>query len=114
MVNGKTLPIIRKTFGSAKSAHVYIKPANPKRKDRLNAFNARLANAAGEIGLLIGRNCKELINDLQRVTMEEFLNDSFEDKSLGHITDGAGYFIDFRYPVISGAGKQTRSGGPSH
>jgi hypothetical protein len=99
------LAIIRKSFSCTKGFNVFNKPANPKRKDRLNAVNARLSNAAGEIGMLIGRNCKELINDFQRVTMEEFLNDSFHDKSLGHISDAIGYYIDFRYPVVTGASK---------
>jgi len=99
------LAIIRKAFASARGCHVYIKPSNPKRKDRLNSVNARLSNAAGEIGLLVGKNCKELINDFQRVTMNEYLNDSFEDKTLGHITDAIGYFIDFRYPVVSGSSR---------
>lgn len=103
------LAIIRKAFASAKAAHVYIKTANPKRKDRLNSVNSRLSNAAGEIGMLIGSNCKELINDLQRVTMEEFLNDSFEDKTLGHITDALGYYIEYRYPVTGGAGRHSNS-----
>lgn len=108
---GKTdIALIRKAFQRARSHIIKVKPSHPKRKDRLNAVNARLRNAAGEVGLKIGRNCKVLIHDLQRVTMDEFLNGNFSDSSLGHVSDGLGYFIDFCYPVLAGGGRYSSGG----
>lgn len=112
-VGKSDLALIRQAF-TGKNAHVYVKPAAPKRKDRLNAVNAKLKNAYGHRTLYVTRNCKTLIRDFNAVTMEEFLNGNFKDPSLGHITDALGYQIDFRYPVISGGGRHTRTGGPSH
>jgi hypothetical protein len=100
---GKTdISLIRKGFSEVKSLSIKVKAAHPKRKDRLNSVNARLRNAAGEVGLLIGKNCKPLINDFQRVTMEEFLNGNFSDPDLGHPSDALGYYIDYRFPIGGG------------
>lgn len=100
---GKTdLALIRKGFQGASRLQVKFKKAHPKRKDRLNAVNARLRNAAGEIGLKVCRNAVPLIHDFQRVTMEEFLNGNFSDPDLGHSSDGLGYYIDYRFPINGG------------
>jgi hypothetical protein len=108
---GKTdITLIRKGFAGARGLSIKVKPSHPKRKDRLNAVNARLRNAAGEVGLLIGKNCKPLIHDLQRATMEEFLNGNFSDPDIGHISDGLGYYIDYRFPVVSGGGRYVSGG----
>ena len=108
---GKTdIALIRKGFSGARGFSIKVKPAHPKRKDRLNAVNARLRNAAGDVGILIGKNCKHLINDLQRCTMEEFLNGNFSDHDLGHVSDGLGYYIDYRFPVVAGGGRYASGG----
>jgi hypothetical protein len=79
---------------------INVKPAAPKRKDRLNAVNAMLRNAKGEARLLIVRSeCKALVKDFEKCGMEEFLNGHFKDPSLGHASDGLGYFIDHDYPL---------------
>lgn len=79
---------------------VNVKPAAPKRKDRLNAVNAMLRNASGEARLYIVRSeCKPLVKDFEKCGMEEFLNGKFKDPSLGHASDGLGYFIDYDYPI---------------
>jgi len=97
---GKTdLIMIQQAFSRCKSFWVRVKPANPKRKDRLNAVNGMLQNSAGESRLKIAKHCLPLIRDFQKVTMEEFLNGNFSDPNLGHITDALGYFIEYKYPI---------------
>lgn len=98
------IALIRQAFAHAKSFQVRVKPAHPKRKDRLNAVNAKLKNAAGEVGLYICKRAKAIISDLQRVTTEEYLNGNFSDPMLGHCSDALGYFIDYKYP-ITGSGR---------
>jgi hypothetical protein len=91
--------LIRQAFSHAKGFQIRVRPAHPKRKDRLNAVNSKLKNAAGEIGLHISRTAKPLINDLQKVTAEEYLNGNFTDPMLGHVSDALGYYIEYRFPV---------------
>jgi len=101
-VGESDLGIINDTFRRrAKRGHwVNVKPAAPKRKDRLNAVNGMLRNAAGEARLLIVREaCRPLVRDFEKCGMEEFLNGHFKDPALGHASDGLGYFIDHDYPV---------------
>lgn len=69
------------------------------RKDRLNAVNGLLKNAMGEINCYVTRGLKHLCDDLRKITMEEYLNDCYKDKSLGHITDALGYVIAQRNPI---------------
>jgi len=84
------------------SSDGYIVPprcAHPKRKDRLNSANKMFKNAKGVIRLLITKSCKNLINDLRKATMEEYLNANFKDPMIGHISDAMGYMIERRYPI---------------
>ena len=101
-VGESDLGIINDVFRRrAKRGHwVNVKSAAPKRKDRLNAVNGMLRNAVGEARLLIVREaCKPLTKDFEKCGMEEFLNGHFKDPTLGHASDGLGYFIDHDYPI---------------
>lgn len=98
------ITLIRQAFSHAKAFQIRVKTAHPKRKDRLNAVNTRLKNAAGDIGLYVCKRARAIIGDLQRVTTEEYLNGNFTDPMLGHSSDALGYFIDYKYP-ITGQGR---------
>lgn len=105
---GKTdLIIIKQAFqrvvAAGGSYKIRVRPANPTRKDRLNAVNAKLRNALGQIGMKISPNCKFLIKDFQKATREEYLNGNFDDPLIGHVSDALGYYIEYRFPV-RGAG----------
>ena len=84
----------------AKGFRVMAKKAAPHVRDRLNAVNAMLRNADGEINLTIEKGkCPNLLADMQRV---QFLANGQLDKSdaeLTHASDGLGYYIDFKFPI---------------
>jgi len=105
---GKTdLAIIRQSFQRVTekgSYQIRVKSAAPKRKDRLNAVNAKLRNALGEIGMYLHPEaCKNLVTDFQKATREEYLNGNFKDTSIGHVSDALGYYIEYRFPIGKGA-----------
>lgn len=94
------LVLIKQAFDSRGCEFsIRVKKTNPTRKDRLNSFNAMLCNGAGERRLKVMRKARHLIHDMQRIPMEEYLNDNYTDSQLGHVSDSAAYYIDYRFPV---------------
>ena len=45
----------------------HVRSTNPPVRDRVNCVNARLRNQAGERRLVIHPQCKQLIQDFERV-----------------------------------------------
>jgi hypothetical protein len=91
--------IIEDTFQrSGAKFSIRVRPAHPKRKDRLNAVNKVLED---KILYVVAESCAPLVRDLDKCKMEEFLNGNFKDASLGHASDGLGYFIEYEYKVRS-------------
>jgi phage terminase large subunit len=67
-------------------------------KDRVNALNTKLKNAANEIGILIDPKCKNLIKSLERLSYRD--DSSIIDKDgHEHIFDACSYMVDYLYPV---------------
>ncbi len=117
------LELIENAFRKIKGKFwVRVKPAHPKRKDRLNAVNAALgkhaqparaadpatgmpAMAAKEqepiLLYLVKDDCTPLVTDFDECGMEEFLNGKFNDDALGHVSDGLGYMIDYEFPATN-------------
>jgi len=88
--------IIREYF-RARSARVSyrVPSANPAVRERVNAVNAKLRNAAGDIRLFVDPKCKELIADLEQVS---YLEDSTQidkdrDRRRTHLSDALGYLV---------------------
>lgn len=82
---------------------VYVDSANPRIKDRVNAFNAMLLNSKGERRYMVNTNkCPELTQGLEQQIYD---NQGMPDKTSGvdHLNDAAGYFVAHRYPVIKPA-----------
>ncbi len=83
--------------------------ANPSIKDRVNAVNAKLKSAGGEISMWVHPyGCRMLIHDLERVSWKpgaDFVLDSGTQKDLTHASDSIGYPIAELSPVkiVSGA-----------
>lgn len=83
-------------------ARLKIGRANPGVKDRINAFNARLKNARGEVRMGIDPKCRELVADLETLTYTQGSQSGLIDKSdprRSHASDGLGYFISRAYPI---------------
>jgi phage terminase large subunit len=94
----------RKTSAAGQTDHGIIKkygmkviaPSSPwSIKDRLQATNWLIKNAAGEIRLFIHPRCKNTIKGLRGVTFKEGAEDFVVDKDPGleHWCDGLGYLI---------------------
>lgn len=78
------------------------KRANPPVVQRVNAVNAMLRNAKGDVRFYISDKCEKLRKDFERVTWKEGTSDIEKnaDKSLTHISDSVGYMIEDRFPII--------------
>lgn len=78
---------------------VYVNPANPPVKDRINSMNAMLCNTYGERRLLVNIDkCPVFTKALER----QIYDDKGEpDKKQGfdHPNDAGGYFIVYRFPI---------------
>lgn len=81
---------------------IFARPAPPRVKDRVNAYNSRLRSAAGVIrAKLNAEACPYTLRDLNRVERlpDGRLNKAQEAAGLKHITDADGYFVDYVWPV---------------
>lgn len=68
-------------------------------RDRVNAVNAKLKNAAGDRTLLIDPKCKHTIDSIQRLTYKEGTTQIDKDLGLDHQSDAVGYLVDYLFPV---------------
>lgn len=74
--------------------------ANPPVKDRINAMNAMLCNAAGERRYRVNFDrCPSYVEALEQ---QPWAKNGEPDKTTGHdhLNDAAGYFIIKEYPII--------------
>ena len=68
-------------------------------RDRVNAVNTKLKNAAGERSLFFHPKCKNAIDSIGRLTYKEGSNQIDKDSGLDHFSDAIGYLIDYLYPI---------------
>jgi len=80
--------------------YVYARTAHPSQVDRLNAFNRKLMNAKGEIGLTIAPKCKNFINDLEMVMRTPDGRIDKSDPKLTHYLDAGSYCIEILWPMV--------------
>jgi hypothetical protein len=69
--------------------------SNPNVKERLNLTNKQLRSAAGTIGLVVDRKCKELIKDFEQVCYKADSTqiDKDRDRKRTHVSDALGYLL---------------------
>jgi hypothetical protein len=88
----------------------HVSSAAPAVRDRVNAVNALLCNAADERNLLVDPSCKMLITDLERVSWKSdgagnlSAELSNKDKMLTHVSDALGYCV-WRHTDLRGKAK---------
>lgn len=78
---------------------VCVNKTNPAVKDRVLSMNAMI-NRGGERRYLINiDNCPHLVEGLEKQAYDK---NGEPDKTAGldHVTDAAGYFITYRYPIV--------------
>lgn len=71
-------------------------------RDRINALNARLRDAAGKSHLFIHPQCRTLRRDLLQVRYQPGTAaiDKTSNTNLTHPTDALGYFLVVEYPIV--------------
>lgn len=81
------------------SIEFFVPRKNMTIKDRVNAVNAMLLNAKGEIRLFIHPQCKELIEDCKKVKPNNHGLIDKSDPARTHTSDAVGYYIAREFPV---------------
>lgn len=80
--------------------------SSPRERDRVNAVNSRMRNAAGQVRLLVHpKAAPHVVKDFEGVTLLQGGSgeiDKGADETLTHLTDALGYYIHLQHP-ISGA-----------
>lgn len=92
-----------------KDARILRRDQAPLIVDRVNAVNAKLVNAKGNVGVLIHPKCRYLIEDLQQTRWKEGtrqLDHGSPAKGilLTHLSDALGYFIEREWPLLGFTG----------
>ena len=102
--------IIREFFQTrGMRAEFRVHAAAPAVKDRVQAVNAKLANAAGERAIRIAPKCRELIADLERVTWKPGTGQMDKSDPLRtHTSDALGYLVWAEWPLRAAIGEQSR------
>lgn len=95
------------------SVTMHLSKSNPSVRDRVNAVNAMLCNAAGEIRCLLNPTCTELIADFTQVQWKRDSSGNTtgqmdkSDMARTHVSDAFGYFIQKEFSQKSRAGEQS-------
>lgn len=110
-VDGSDIDLLRRALGPALGERMAMRfqPRAPAVQARVNAVNARLLNAAGEVRMLVDATCSNVIRDLEMVTLKDGAHHFEIDKPtkgpkalLTHLSDGLGYRIARLFPVRVG------------
>lgn len=108
-LDGNDWDIVRTVLGPVFDDHLYFRVPrrNPSERGRVNSVNSKLLSVAGNVGTLIHPRCKMLKRDFEGVALAP--DDSIDKKTkskkknlLTHISDGAGYLIENRFPIRRG------------
>lgn len=80
--------------------------SNPLVRDRVNAMNGALRNAAGETRLFINSRCEKLTKDFERVAWKPGTTqiDKDSDSNLTHLTDALGYQVETELGIATPGG----------
>lgn len=93
---------LRPKFGERLSFRV--PGANPPERVRINAMNTRLRSGAGVIRLMVDKQkAPNVVRDFEGVRLLEGGSgelDKMADKTLTHLTDGIGYYVEKEHPII--------------
>ena len=90
---------------------VLAKNGSPPIVDSVKAVNRMLKTADGQVHFYVSTNCPDVTMSLERTSWVDNKPDlAVIDKSQGveHHSDGIRYFLDFKFPVVSGASRVMR------
>jgi Terminase large subunit, T4likevirus-type, N-terminal len=104
---------LRPQFGDR--LNVVIKPKNPSERARINAVNSRLKAKAGDIRMMVDmKAAPHVVDDFEGVTLLEGGSGEIDKKKspeLSHLSDGIGYYVDYRFPIIPQEMQKVKIGG---
>jgi len=92
------------------SVTMHLSRANPAVKDRVNAVNTMLCNAAGEVRTLLDPSCVELKKDFRTIQWKRDSSGNTtgqidkSDPQRTHLSDAYGYFVQKEFGLKSQAG----------
>ena len=103
--------IKKKLLSFGYDVDIKIKAFNPPIKNRVAAFNAKVHNANGDIGLYVSPKCEKLLYNIRNLKYIEGsskidvpnyrqIKQSKELKFLSHPFDAASYLVDFYWPIV--------------
>ena len=89
---------------------VDIRGFNPPIQNRVAAWNAKMRNNNGDVGIYISKKCKWLLYNINNLKYKEGtslidtpshhqIKNDRQSKFLGHIFDAASYIIEYYYPI---------------
>jgi hypothetical protein len=90
-----------------------VPSVNPPVKDRINCVNAKLRNSVGQHSLLVDRNCKHLIQDLEQVSWKAdpygnpMVTLDKSDPKRTHVGDALGYLVAREFPMQAIRGERS-------
>jgi hypothetical protein len=77
--------------------HIFkVDASNPFRADRINAVNAALTDARGDIHYYIHPDCQVLLRDYQKMKWDEKGEPDKRDKKMSHASEAEGYRIHYQ------------------
>ena len=104
--------LIRQFFRSVPHFRMEMRvpAANPPVRDRINAVNGRLQNAAGVRTLFVHARCRELIQDLEQVVYKPGSSqlDKESDQARTHTSDALGYYLWQEFRPADPVGERTQ------
>lgn len=107
------------TSSAGRSDHMILQNAgfiikSPRKhdpvKDRINAFNARLCNANGEVNLYIDPTCKRTIECLEKHSYKTGTSIPDKDSGHDHLFDAISYAVSFMFPITRPRTPQQNTG----
>jgi hypothetical protein len=93
--------VIPKLFRQSRSMNG---AAKPRVVDRVNAVNAMLDPADGQVRLTMDPSCGELVSDLETISWDAYGKVDKSDPQRTHASDALGYCIARLFPIGSGHG----------
>ncbi len=110
-MRGSDWALIREALSAVfPSLSFKVPKANPRERVRLNAVNARVRSADGDVRLLVDPDeCPHLVDDLEGVALKkdgsgEVDKDPNKYRMLTHMSDALGYYVAARWPIRRAAG----------
>ena len=79
---------------------VKYRTSHPAVKDRINAVNSAFYSSTGNIRLKVDPKCKRTIESFRKMSYKEGTVIPDKEKGWDHMTDAAGYFVEYVMPVV--------------